>query len=164
MEEVEFEAGELDPGVAVADFAGAEIEDEGADAELGDGAVWGDATEHRTESCKQFAGSERFREVIVGADLETNHPIGLVPFCGQHHNGDVRAEAEAPEHLEAVDAGEHDVEDHGVDRLGGKPGEPRFAVGRCDDDDAVPREVLLDEGAETDVIVNQQDFGHGGGF
>ena len=74
----------------------------------GDGADPGD----------EFSEPERLDQVVIGAQLEPDHPINLFTPGADHQNGDVGAAAKAPAHLEAVDVGKTEIQQHHVDPFG----------------------------------------------
>ena len=73
---------------------------------------------------------ERLLDVVVGAGLEADDDIDRVGARGQHHDRDRRGPADRPADLEAVEARQHDVEEHEVERLRGEPLEAGGAVAR----------------------------------
>ena len=58
-----------------------------------------------------------FGQIIVRADLEPHDAVGLLAARSQHEHGDIAGLADLLEDLEAIHAGEHQVEDHGLPRL-----------------------------------------------
>ena len=75
----------------------------------------------------QLAGAERLREVVVGADRQPDHQVGLGVPSGEHQHRDRPVPLDPSAHLEAVEARQHEVEDDevGLERLaGGHRGEP----------------------------------------
>ena len=60
----------------------------------------------------EFAGREGLHHVVVGAEFEAEHPVGLVDASGeQDHRHSV---AEITQHVEARSAREHHVEHHQI--------------------------------------------------
>ncbi len=83
-----------------------------------------------------------------------------------HHHGDVRevvvgAGFELLEHAEPVDAGHHDIEEHGVGYLVVHELECLGAVGRCDNEVARGLEIDLDELSDIGLVVDDEDRLHG---
>ena len=70
------------------------------------------------DPCDELARAERLRQVVVGADGEPDDEIRLGVAGGEHQHGDRAVALDAPAHLEAVEAGEHEVED---DEIGLEP-------------------------------------------
>ena len=75
-------------------------------------ARWmGAAPRQRANSRHQFGAGEGFDKVIVGARFQAAHAVfdGVAGGQQQHRQG-VAARAQAPQHFEAVDAGQADVD------------------------------------------------------
>ena len=83
--------------------------------------------QQRPDASRELLGGEGLGEVVVGPGLETGDDVvGVGP--GRHHDdGDVGGAADRPAHLEAVDARQHDVDQHHVGRApaGSAAGRPR---------------------------------------
>src|SRR2546426_5513422 len=71
---------------------------------------------NRTHPRNEFAGGKRFREVVVGSQLEANDPIGFFVPRGQDQNRNISAAAEPPAELESVEVRQTEVE-HDEPRL-----------------------------------------------
>lgn len=65
----------------------------------------------------QLLGAERLDHVVVGSQLQARHPVGLVGPGGEHDDRDAGVAAQRPGDVQAVQAGEAQVEDDQV-RLG----------------------------------------------
>ena len=76
-----------------------------------------DPAEHRVDAQRELARAERLGHVVVGADLEADHPVGLLAQRGQHDDRDVALLPQPAAHLDAVDARQHQVEHDEVVRL-----------------------------------------------
>src|SRR5690606_14300298 len=75
-------------------------------------------TQHRRNPERQLTHTERFDDVVVGADLEANYPVDLLTARCQHHDGDMlRAvlSLDLAANVEPSDVRQHDVEQ---DQLG----------------------------------------------
>jgi hypothetical protein len=80
----------------------------------------GASTDECSQAGKELSERERLRQVVVGACIQPSHAIGDGRPRGQHQDGcPMTALAQAPAHLEAVDVGQHPVEDDGVVRVFG---------------------------------------------
>jgi hypothetical protein len=172
-EEVELDGGEIQGLVMEGDDAGADVHAEGAGEEIrgvrsggGLGGAEGATADDGAETGEELAGGEGFREVIVGADLEADDAVGFVTTGGEHEDGDVAGFADLFEDLEAVHAGEHEVEDEGMPGWGrgGGGAFDAFWPG-VDGGDVVAEglEVCGDETAELAIVIDQQEAGAGGG-
>ncbi len=109
---------------------------------------------------EEFAGVEGFGEVVVGAHLEADDAVDVFAAGGEEEDAVGGGGAEAGEDFEAVDAGEHDVEeDHGP---GAGAGGFEAGVAAVDGVDAevVAGEVLGEHVAELDIVVDEEDVFH----
>ena len=70
-----------------------------------------------TDPRRELLGREGLGEVVVGARLEPGHDVVGVGAGGDHHDRHIGAAPDRPAHLEAVDAREHDVDEHHVGGL-----------------------------------------------
>lgn len=61
-----------------------------------------------------LARGERFGDVVVRAELESDDPIGLVAARRKHDHGGGILGSDAAEHLEPVESREHQVEQYEV--------------------------------------------------
>lgn len=77
----------------------------------------------------ELGALERLRDVVVGPDLERPHEVPGGRPGRDDDEGDLRALSQPPAHLEAVEAGEPQVEHHQVERIGQRPLEAGGAVG-----------------------------------
>ena len=107
--------------------------------------------QQRADARDELANAERLRQVVVGAAVEAEHFVGLVAARGQHEDRDVRVDriaADGAADRDAVQARQHQVQDHEVERLG--PGEPQRFRAVADRD----RRQLLDAQVERDEIAD----------
>ena len=75
----------------------------------------GAAADEGSQTGQELAERERLRQVVVGTRIESCHTIGDRCAGRQHEDGrPVAAGAYLPAYLEAVDVGQHHVEDDGV--------------------------------------------------
>ena len=101
-------------------------------AAAGIGEVAVRAAQQRLDPAHQLAQAERLGQVVVGAELEADDLVDLVVARRQDQDRHLGAGgADAAQHLEAVDAGQADVEDHEVRGLGvaiSRPSSPERAT------------------------------------
>lgn len=76
------------------------------------------ATKHGPEAGEQLTRRKSFRQVIIGADLEADDAIRLIPARGQHEHGHARFLADTFEYLEAVEPRQHHIENDDMRRGG----------------------------------------------
>ena len=73
-----------------------------------------DAAHVGADPGEQLARRERLGDVVVGADLEAEHAIGFLAARGHHDDRHVAAPAQLAAHLDAIAAGQHQVEHDAV--------------------------------------------------
>ena len=116
------------------------------------------APQHRAQPGQQLARRERLGDVVVGAELEPDHAIGLVAARGQHdHRDAVAGVAQRAQHREPVEPGHHHVEQDRVEPAAGERGEPGLAAAGVDERHALRLEVVVEQLGEPRVVVDQQD-------
>ena len=79
---------------------------------LGAGAAG--AAQHRPHPGHHLPGAERLGHVVVGAELQARHPVGFLGARGEHDDRDVAVPAEGAGHVQAVEPGQGEVQDHQV--------------------------------------------------
>jgi hypothetical protein len=79
-----------------------------------------------------------------------------VALGGQHDDRSRARGADLPADVQAVDAGQHEVEDDQIRGLGGQRGQrPRTVVGHVDAI-ALPLQIVLDDLADRRLVVDDQ--------
>ena len=139
--------GQVDRQVPVGDGAGSGVRQAGAAG----------AAQHRADPQRQLTRAERLGDVVVGAGLEADETIGLVPQRGQHDHRDRPPGAEPAAHLETVDAGQHEVEDDEVRGLLGHPAQRLLPVTHAFDVVPVADEVPSDDVGHGRIVVDDHD-------
>ena len=102
--------------------------------------ILGPAAQEGPQPGQQLGQGEGLDQVVVGSGVEALDPVVDGVAGGEHeHRGVVVGRPQAPAHVEPVDGGQADVEDHRVGRadgdllqgLGpvGRPGRPRSPRG-----------------------------------
>jgi hypothetical protein len=71
--------------------------------------------QHGAQPGQQFARRECLRQIIVGAHLQAHDAIRLLAATGQYQHWSLRMNAQTAQHFEPVHAGQHHVENHGVE-------------------------------------------------
>src|SRR6185312_7844836 len=90
-------------------------------------------------------------------DLEPGEPVCLVTQSGQHHHRDRPALAQSPADLEAVDAGQHQVEDHEVRLPLGDAPQRLLTIVHALDGMSVADQVASDHVGDRRVVVDHDD-------
>ncbi len=163
LEEVEFEGSEGDAGGGAADFAGAGIEFDIADAEQEgrgrrmDAAM---AAEDGADACGELAGVERLGHVIVGAELEAEEAGYIFAAGCEHDDGNLAGGADALEDFCAGQGGEHNVEDDEIE-IAAEGADGAFAA--IVDGlhvHAFRGEIFADQRGKLTVIIHEENFFH----
>jgi hypothetical protein len=107
----------------------------------------------------ELTGRERLGEVVVGAQLQAEHPVDLAVPRRQHENRDVAAGGPQPAaHLQSVDAaGQADVEDHHAGPLVPHRLDTPLAGRRLHHPEPVLAQVQLDQIGDVLVILDHHD-------
>ena len=134
-----------------------EVEDAAGRAGAGRDLQEVDAAEERAHPRQQLARAERLGEVVVRPHFQADDAVGLLAHGGQHQDRDVRAFADLAAELEAVLAGEHDVEDDEVDVVPRERHVHLAPVADALDGIAVLLEEMRDEIADLAIVVDDQD-------
>lgn len=114
------------------------------------------AAHRRTNALQQLTHAEGLGHVVVGAQLEAQHLVGLGGARGGHQDGYRALLAQPSTHREAVDARQHEVENHRVEDAPGGGREGCFAIGDMHHLDVTLLEELAREGREALVVFDQQ--------
>ena len=163
FEEGELYVGEIDEGVVLEDGAGGGVEYQVFDDErggFGGGGGSGGAAADGADAGEELASVEGLGEVVVCAHLEAYDAVDVFAAGGEEEDAVGGGGAEAGEDFEAVDAGEHDVEeDHGPG-AGARGFEAGVAAMDGVDVEVVASEVLGEHVAELYVVVDEEDVFH----
>ena len=104
-------------------------------------------------------GAEGLGQVVVCANRQTDHLVRLIGARRQQQDVDVGLLAQAAQHFEAVDAGQHDVQHHQVRREAARQPQRRRTVHCRLDHVALALEVGPDVADDAGLVVHYQDFG-----
>jgi len=125
---------------------------------------WLRPTKHGANSSQQFIGSERLREVVVGAHVKSADLVTLVASRADDDDGRLLAMLHLLEHAPSIDKGQPDIEQH---RVGLRRRLKRLhglrAVEGLGDVEAGRGQRPDDRLAESAVVLNNEDmpFSHG---
>ena len=129
-------------------------------AALGVGEVAVGPPQERLDPAHQLAQPERLGQVVVGAELQADDLVDLVVAGREHQDRRLGAGgAEAAQDLEAVDAGQPDVEDDEVRRLADGQLEALLAGLRQGHRVALLLEGVLDAPGDGVLVLDDQDGG-----
>ena len=83
----------------------------------------------RLDTSEQFHHLEGFGDVIVRPEPQAGDLVDHLPFRGEHDHRRVDAAlSEIAQHVEAIEARKHHVEQHQIEGRPGSPLEAAFAV------------------------------------
>jgi len=99
-------------------------------------------TQGRTNSCQQFAWIERFRQVVIGAEFESDDAVGGVAACGEHDHREVGMGAQLATKFESVVTRQHQVKDDQVNGLASEQAPHRFSVTGGMRSEPLPHQVI----------------------
>src|SRR6266511_833395 len=121
-------------------------------------APWRRAPEQRLDAGQQLEHAERLGHVVVGAEPQTAHLVGLLAAGRQdQHRHAVAALPQGAQHSEPVQPREHQVEDHEIGLARPRAGEPLGAVARDLHVVALDLEVVAQPVGEIGIVFDDQD-------
>ena len=115
------------------------------------------AAQHGADAREQLARAERLGEVVVGAELEAHHAVGLFRAAGEHDDRNRRFVAQRARERHAVLGLEPEIEHHEVDHLLGEHLAHGGAVGYRGHAQIVLPEVVDDQLPDAWIVVDRQD-------
>ncbi len=108
---------------------------------------------------QQFAWVEGLAQVVVGTDFQANDAVHVLTFGGQHDDGcAVAVGAQAAADRQTVLARHHQIEHDQIDRIALQHPVERLAVFGQDDFEAFLHQVAAQQVADSDVVVQHQNF------
>ncbi len=142
--------------------AGIDIDLEAAETEQTGGRLAAPAAQNRLDPGKQLARLEGLGQIIVGAELQPDDAVHGVAARGEHEDRGVAPGADAPAHFEAVEVGQHQIEDEQVEMAAAVLIDG-VEAGRGDGNVILRlAEVVGDHLGKAGIVFDQQDSsGHG---
>ena len=142
--------GDMVPGHG--DLVGAQVDGERAVLQHLAGRLAA-AAQHRPDPGQQFLQTERLDQVVVGSLVQRQHAVGFLAACRHDDDGRVAGLAQPPAHLDAVDVGQAEVEQHDI---GHRPVERRLAGGDAAGFVAGPGQPADQLGSDARVIFHHE--------
>ncbi len=115
------------------------------------------ATQHIFHARHHFARAERFDDVIVRAEFQTQHAIHLIAARGQHNDRHRALRAQTFEHFQAIEFGQHQIEDNQIGRVRIKRGERGVTIICRVHTEAVACEVQFQDFENLGFIVHNEN-------
>ena len=120
------------------------------------------AAQHRGDAGGQFRQLHGFRQIVVGADLEADHPVDQVAGAGQHDDPGIEPGTQRARELEAVRTRKPDVENEEVRHRATRQQRVELAaVPGGDHLVAVQAEEVRQHLADVPLVVDDGDQRHG---
>ena len=118
------------------------------------------AAQHGANARQQFTRLKRLGQVIVGAHFQANDAVHRVTLGSEHQyrcgRQRTRQRADAPTHLQAVDVGQHQVQNHQLHRLVLQRGQATEPVACVRHGVARLAQVFAHHGGQTRVVFDHQ--------
>ena len=115
------------------------------------------AAQHGTDAGRDLRGAEGLDDVVVGAELEADDPVGLGAAGGDHHDRHGGFAPQRAAHVAAVDVGQAEVEQHEV-RIGLAREPQRVGTRRGDQRlEALADQGVLERLGDRRLVLDQQD-------
>ena len=141
--------------VVAGDRVAGDVDGEVADGEaLGLGLVV--AAQPGAHPGDELLGLERLDDVVVGAGLQAHDDVDGVGLRGEHDDRHAGLGADLAAHLEAVDAREHDVEEHQVGAVLAEDADGGGAVGDVVDLEPLVAQDDAEHLRQRQVVVDDQ--------
>ena len=131
-----------------------------------DARIFGDharAAPNGGDSCDELANAERFRQVIVGAELEAGDAIALRSARGEHENRNGRRLRIAPQFAadrQAVEVGQIEIEDHEIGHAALHREQTVLPAVEMRDRVTLALEIQSDREGDVGVVFDECDFFH----
>ena len=114
------------------------------------------APQNRADAGEKLAWIERLGQIVVGADLKADDPIRFLAARGQHQDWRLRARPDIAADFEAIEIGQHHVENDGVERRAVERGQT-FAAGETELDSKTGRaQIVGHHGGQPRIVVNDE--------
>src|SRR5438094_1883830 len=116
-----------------------------------------DAAQDDVHPCDEFARAERLGDIVVAADLQTQHAIDLVVAGGEKQDRNVRGLSDFPADVQAVEFRHADIQNDQIRPVGGKAGQRFLAVARLEDSHPGLLQRNTDDLAYVQVVINDEN-------
>jgi hypothetical protein len=107
-------------------------------------------------SSASSAGIEGLGQIIVGADLQPDDPVGFLAARRQHEDRNLRARADLAADFEPVAIGQHHVEDDRVERFALDRRQALAAGEAAIDDETGRGQIVRHHGGQPCIVVDDE--------
>jgi hypothetical protein len=114
------------------------------------------AAQHRLDPGHQLTGAERLGQVVVRADRQPDELVHFLGPGGQHDDVGVGERAQRPADLHAVDARQHQVQDHHVGRPRAGKLQGAFPVQGDLSGEPFPAQVVGDQPGQVLLVIDHK--------
>jgi hypothetical protein len=112
----------------------------------------------RAHPRKELAQVKGLRHIVVGAELEPDDAVDLIPAMARDNNdGHIRSRPKLPQNVEPVHESEPKIQDHDVDFVRAKLAKHLVATGRQQRPDVIIDEVVDDHCLQGWIVVDNED-------
>ena len=115
------------------------------------------STSDRTQSRQQFSSGEGLGQVIIGPHFQANDAVGFIASGREHQHRHIHFGPDTLEDLEAIQTGQHEIEENRMPRLCNCPFHSFWTGMDRLDGIAHGSQIIADETAEFPIIINDQD-------
>jgi len=160
-QQLELGGGELDSGAVSLHAAMGKVDQQVLGPDRLRRRFAGGPAQHRLDPSHQLSGAERFDHIVVGSELETDDPIGLLAAGGEHDDGDRRVTSDGAGDVVTVHAGQTEVEHHQVRLIRAGGGEGGGTGAGQHHVEARLGQVVPDQAGDLQLVIDDEDLGHG---
>ncbi len=161
-QQVELLGSEFDADTPQQDITSGRIDDQPFELEAGARRGRLGTPQHASHPSGQLARRERLGDVVIGAELETQHPIGLLPACGEQDDRQGTRPAQLLQDAETVPGWEHHIQDQQIGRIPAGQLQGRVSVGFDLNSEAFAFQIPAHHFANHRLVVDDEN-GAGGG-
>jgi hypothetical protein len=133
-----------------------DVDLEVADADDGVGRLRRHPPEDGSAASDEHRHVEGLGDVVIRPELEADDHVRGVRPCGEQHDRHAAVPANLAHDLEAVQRGQHHVEDRQVERVATEPLQPLPAVGARRDPEAGVRESERGHLSDRGIVLDQE--------
>lgn len=112
--------------------------------------------------CQQLAGHERFRDVVVGTELERRHHVVRVDLGGHHDDRHRVRRSDHAHEIETAEAGKLEIDEQQVGPVDLDPFERVFRIARLEDPVVLVLQQEPQHRAHIGVVFDEENAGRHG--